>query len=182
MLQDLIKAISFNLSQQDSGSVHAIPSDVKVKVVGVGGAGGNAVSRMVRTGLTQVDTLVLNTDIQALASLSSIPSYAIGPQTVKGMGSGGRPEVGRRAVKESREHIAELLDGSDMVFITAGMGGGTGTGASATVADLARKLRRPHGRRSYTAVLIRRRETTRGRRAGNPQPWPEGRHPCCRRK
>ena len=139
MLQDLIRAISFNLSQQDSGSVHSTPSDVKVKVVGVGGAGGNAVSRMVRTGLTQVDTLVLNTDIQALASLRSIPSYAIGPQTVKGMGSGGRPEVGRRAVKESREHIAELLDGSDMVFITAGMGGGTGTGASATVADLARK-------------------------------------------
>ena len=139
MLQDLIKAMSFNINQQVSGSDHFTPSSVKVKVVGVGGAGGNAVSRMVRTGLTQVDTLVLNTDVQALANLSSISSYAIGPKAVKGMGSGGRPEVGRRAVKESQQHISELLDGSDMVFITAGMGGGTGTGASATVADLARK-------------------------------------------
>ena len=139
MLQDIIKSIAFGRNPENQPAARYESSDIKVKVIGVGGAGGNAVSRMVRTGLTQVDTLVLNTDIQALAALKSIPSYAIGTQTVKGMGSGGRPEVGRRAVKESQAHIAEMLDGSDMVFITAGMGGGTGTGASATVADLARK-------------------------------------------
>ena len=139
MLQDIIQAMTFGRKSQNLTTAQSPSSDIKVKVIGVGGAGGNAVSRMVRTGITQVDTLVLNTDVQALANIRSIPSYAIGPDTVKGMGSGGRPEVGRRAVKESREHIAELLDGSDMVFITAGMGGGTGTGASATVADIARK-------------------------------------------
>lgn len=150
MLQNIIDAMGFGRKRENvSGLRHDIQpdlqasqasySDVKVRVVGVGGAGGNAVSRMVRGRLTRVDTLVLNTDIQALAGLKSVPSYAIGPRTVKGMGSGGKPEVGRRAVRESQKHIAELLDGSDMVFITAGMGGGTGTGASATVADIARK-------------------------------------------
>ena len=139
MFQDIIKAMNFGTGAQNPHNDHYPSSDIDVRVVGVGGAGGNAVSRMVRTGLTQVESLVLNTDIQALADLRSIPSYAIGPQTVKGMGSGGRPEVGRRAIKESQKHIAEMLDGSDMVFITAGMGGGTGTGASATVADIARK-------------------------------------------
>ena len=139
MLQDIIQAMAFGRKPQNLMTTHSPSSDLKVKVVGVGGAGGNAVARMIRTGITQVDTLVLNTDVQALANLRDIPSYAIGPDTVRGMGSGGRPEVGRRAVRESREHIAEMLDGSDMVFITAGMGGGTGTGASATVADIARK-------------------------------------------
>ena len=139
MLQDIIKAMAFGKKAQSLPDIQSPSSDIMVKVVGVGGAGGNAVSRMIGGGLTQVDALVLNTDMQALANIKRIPSYAIGPQTVKGMGSGGRPEVGRRAVKESRKHISELLDGSDMVFVTAGMGGGTGTGASATVADIARK-------------------------------------------
>ncbi len=139
MLEYIIQSFAFGKKPQGFPSMQSPSSDIKVKVVGVGGAGGNAVSRMVTNGLTQVDALVLNTDIQALAHLKSIPSYAIGPDTVNGMGSGGRPEVGRRAVKESHEHIGELLEGSDMVFITAGMGGGTGTGASATVADIARK-------------------------------------------
>lgn len=139
MLEYIIQSFAFGKKPQGFPSMQSPSSDIKVKVVGVGGAGGNAVSRMVTNGLTQVDALVLNTDIQALAHLKSIPSYAIGPDTVNGMGSGGRPEVGRRAVKESQEHIGELLEGSDMVFITAGMGGGTGTGASATVADIARK-------------------------------------------
>ena len=139
MLEYIIQSFAFGKKPQGFPSMQSPSSDIKVKVVGVGGAGGNAVSRMVTNGLTQVDALVLNTDIQALAHLKSIPSYAIGPDTVNGMGSGGRPEVGRRAVKESQEYIGELLEGSDMVFITAGMGGGTGTGASATVADIARK-------------------------------------------
>ena len=139
MFNDIIKALAFDSTPQNMPDTQPLTTGINVKVVGVGGAGGNAVSRMVRTGLTQVDTLVLNTDIQALDTMPHILSYAIGPKTVKGMGSGGRPEVGRKAIRESQAHIAELLDGSDMVFVTAGMGGGTGTGASATVADIARK-------------------------------------------
>ena len=139
MFNDIIKALAFGSAPQNMPDTQPLTTDINVKVVGVGGAGGNAVSRMVRTGLTQVDTLVLNTDIQALDTMPHILSYAIGTKTVKGMGSGGRPEVGRKAIRESQAHIAELLDGSDMVFVTAGMGGGTGTGASATVADIARK-------------------------------------------
>lgn len=139
MFHNIIQAMGFLKKPHTSQNMQDPSASIKVKVVGVGGAGGNAVFRMVGDGLTQVDSLILNTDVQALANVRSIPSLAIGAQTVKGMGSGGRPEVGRRAVRESRDDIAEMLDGSDMVFITAGMGGGTGTGASATVADIARK-------------------------------------------
>ena len=139
MLEHIISGIGFGRKKENISPVGSPSSSISVKVVGVGGAGGNAVSRMVRGGLTQVEALALNTDFQALAGLKSVPSYAIGPQTVNGMGSGGRPEVGRRAIKESQKHVAELLDGADMVFITAGMGGGTGTGASSIVADIARK-------------------------------------------
>ena len=139
MLQNIIQSLVPGYGTHEAALERPEVADIKVRVVGVGGAGCNAVSRMVRRGLTHVEPLALNTDLQALAGLRHIRSYAIGPRTVKGMGSGGRPEVGKRAVKESQKHIAELLDGSDMVFITAGMGGGTGTGASATVADIARK-------------------------------------------
>ena len=139
MFHDIIQAMAFRKNPHNHQNMQAPSANIRVKVVGVGGAGGNAVSRMIGDGLTQVDSLILNTDVQALAGVRSVPSLAMGPQTVKGMGSGGRPEVGRKAVRESRDDIAELLDGSDMVFITAGMGGGTGTGASATVAEIARK-------------------------------------------
>ena len=139
MFDNIIQAMAFRKDPHSLQNRQVPSAGIRVKVVGVGGAGGNAVSRMVGDGLTQVDSLILNTDVQALAGVRRVPSLAIGSQTVKGMGSGGRPEVGRRAVRESRDDIAEMLDGSDMVFITAGMGGGTGTGASATVADIARK-------------------------------------------
>ena len=139
MFHDIIQAMAFRKNPHNPQNMQAPSANIKVKVVGVGGAGGNAVSRMIGDGLTQVDSLILNTDVQALEGVRSIPTLAIGPQTVKGMGSGGRPEVGKKAVRESRDAISEILDGSDMVFITAGMGGGTGTGASATVADIARK-------------------------------------------
>ena len=122
MLEHIISGIGFGRKKENISPVGSPSSSINVKVVGVGGAGGNAVSRMVRGGLTQVEALALNTDFQALAGLKSVPSYAIGPQTVNGMGSGGRPEVGRRAIKESQKHVAELLDGADMVFITAGNG------------------------------------------------------------
>jgi cell division protein FtsZ len=110
-----------------------------VNVVGVGGAGGNAVSRMAKSGLAGVDFIALNTDIQALRRNKNVRGYAIGPNTTHGMGSGGQPEVGRKAIKESSDQIAQLLEGSDMVFITAGMGGGTGTGAAALTAEIAKK-------------------------------------------
>ncbi|MCH9009210.1 MAG: hypothetical protein IIC21_01120, partial [Chloroflexi bacterium] len=98
-------------------------SHVKIKVVGVGGAGGNAVVRMLDKGLGGVAGLSLNTDVQALSRRVGIRSFAIGPETTKGMGSGGRPEVGRKAIKESQRQVAELLAGTDLVFVTCGMGG-----------------------------------------------------------
>ena len=112
---------------------------VKIKVVGVGGAGGNAVFRMVESGIQNVEFIALNTDVQALRRIKRAQTLAIGPATTGGMGSGGRPEVGRRAVKESEEQIAPLLRGADMVFITAGLGGGTGTGAASVVAEIAKR-------------------------------------------
>jgi len=121
-----------NLSQSDIGKID-------VKVVGIGGAGGNAIQRMVGGGLKGVHFLALNTDIQALGRLKSIQKFAIGPNTTKGMGSGGQPELGKKAIKESHEKVAELLEGADMVFITAGMGGGTGTGVASVVSDIAKK-------------------------------------------
>ncbi len=113
--------------------------DVRVKVVGVGGAGGNAVARMASAGVQGVEFLAVNTDIQALRRVKGVPTYAIGPMTTAGMGSGGNPDRGRKAVRENQGHIAELLEGADMVFVTAGMGGGTGTGAAPIVADIARR-------------------------------------------
>ncbi|MCH8185309.1 MAG: cell division protein FtsZ [Chloroflexi bacterium] len=115
------------------------PSRPRLRVVGVGGAGGNAVARMSTHGIDGVDLLAINTDLQALAQLKGTQTFAIGPRTTGGMGSGGRAETGRKAINESRAQIARLIEGADMVFITAGMGGGTGTGASAVVAEIAKK-------------------------------------------
>ena len=112
---------------------------IGIRVVGVGGGGGNAVRRMVSGNLTGVRYLVLNTDIQALRGFDSVPTFAIGPNTTGGMGSGGQPAVGRKAMRESQKDVSKLLEGADMVFVAVGMGGGTGTGAASLVADLARK-------------------------------------------
>ena len=114
-------------------------SAVDIRVVGVGGGGGNAVRRMMRARPEGVRYLALNTDVQALAQFREIPTFAIGPETTGGMGSGGRPEIGRKAMRESQAQVSRLVDGADMVFVAAGMGGGTGTGAAALVADAARK-------------------------------------------
>ena len=113
--------------------------EVRVKVIGVGGAGGNAVDRMSRHAIGGMEYLAVNTDVQALGRISHLPTLAIGPATTGGLGSGGNPDRGRKAIKESRDQVAQLLDGSDMVFVTAGMGGGTGTGAAPVVAELAKK-------------------------------------------
>lgn len=110
-----------------------------LKVVGVGGAGGNAVNRMVKSGFTGVDFIALNTDLQVLRNSEAHQRVQIGTKLTRGLGSGGVPSVGAEAAEESREVLRECLQGADMVFLTAGMGGGTGTGASPIVAAIARE-------------------------------------------
>ena len=111
----------------------------KIKVVGVGGAGGNAVSRMMEAGLAGVEFWAINTDAQVLENNPARNKIQIGKQLTKGLGAGANPEIGKRAMEEDREEVAAALSGADMVFITAGMGGGTGTGAAGTVAEIARQ-------------------------------------------
>ncbi len=113
--------------------------NAKMKVIGVGGAGGNAINRMIFANLAGVEFIALNTDCQALSNCSAPTKIQIGARITKGLGSGGDPEIGRRSAEEDREAIEEAVDGADMVFITAGMGGGTGTGASPIVAEVAKK-------------------------------------------
>src|SRR6266516_3612511 len=111
-----------------------------IKVIGIGGGGSNAVNRMIDAGLGGVEFIALNTDIQVL-DLSLAPQrLQIGDALTKGLGAGGNPEVGRNAAEESRQDIKKLLEGSDMVFITAGMGGATGTGAAPVIAEIARDI------------------------------------------
>ena len=111
-----------------------------IKVVGCGGGGNNAVNRMVDAGLRGVEFISVNTDRQALSQTNAQVKIQIGEKLTKGLGAGAIPEVGRRAAEESREEIASALKGADLVFITAGMGGGTGTGAAPIVAEIARDL------------------------------------------
>ena len=111
-----------------------------IKVVGCGGGGNNAVNRMVDAGLRGVEFISVNTDRQALSQTNAQVKIQIGEKLTKGLGAGAIPEVGRRAAEESREEIASALKGADLVFITAGMGGGTGTGAAPVVAEIARDL------------------------------------------
>ena len=115
-------------------------SFASIKVVGCGGGGNNAVNRMVDSGLRGVEFIAINTDRQALGTSSAQVKIQIGEKLTKGLGAGAIPEVGRRAAEESREEIASALKGADLVFITAGMGGGTGTGAAPIVAEIARDL------------------------------------------
>jgi len=110
-----------------------------IKVCGVGGGGGNAVMRMIETGVSDVEFLAMNTDMQALARFTDIKTLNIGAEVTRGLGAGGQPDNGRAAAEESRAEIAQLVAGSDLVFVTAGMGGGTGSGAAPIVADIARE-------------------------------------------
>jgi cell division protein FtsZ len=112
----------------------------KIRVFGVGGGGSNAVGRMLEHGLTGVEFCVLNTDAQALESCVVPSKLTIGSKITNGLGAGSDPAVGRQAALEDTERIIDLLEGSDMVFVTAGMGGGTGTGAAPVVASLAKEL------------------------------------------
>jgi cell division protein FtsZ len=110
----------------------------RIKVIGVGGAGGNAINRMVEAGVDGIEFVSVNTDAQALLTSAAPVAVRIGDKMTKGLGAGGRPEVGARAAEESADSLAELMRSTDMVFITAGMGGGTGTGASPIIAKLAK--------------------------------------------
>jgi cell division protein FtsZ len=112
----------------------------KMKVVGVGGAGGNAVNRMVTAGLSGVEFIAINTDAMALDNNRAAHRIQIGDKITKGLGAGANPEIGRMAMEEDREKVAAMLEGADMVFITAGMGGGTGTGGAPIVAEIAREM------------------------------------------
>lgn len=110
-----------------------------LKVIGVGGGGNNVVNRMVQAGMQGVEFIAVNTDRQCLSASEATQKLAIGEKLTGGKGAGGKPEVGRESARESKEQIAALLDGTDMVFVTAGMGGGTGTGAAPVVAEIAKE-------------------------------------------
>jgi len=115
------------------------PQAAKMKVIGVGGGGGNAVNRMIEESLAGVEFISVNTDAQALISAKSDVKIQIGKKLTRGLGAGARPEIGRQAIEENRDEVARVIGNSDLVFVTCGMGGGTGTGAAPIVCELARE-------------------------------------------
>ena len=122
--------------------IQLVPNELtaKIKVLGIGGAGGNAINDMIASQVVGVDFISANTDAQALERSLAPVKIQLGPGVTRGLGAGGDPEVGRKAAEEEGERIKQVIQGADMVFIAAGMGGGTGTGASPVVADLSREL------------------------------------------
>ncbi|MFM1843814.1 MAG: Cell division protein FtsZ [Cyanobacteriota bacterium] len=139
-----------------------VPSNIaKIKVIGVGGGGCNAVNRMIDNGVTGIDFWAINTDSQALAQASAPDRIQIGQKLTRGLGAGGNPAIGQKAAEESRDEIARSLEGTDLVFITAGMGGGTGTGAAPIVAEVAKEMG------CLTVGIVTRPFTFEGRRRAN---------------
>lgn len=120
--------------------IDSIPESAEIKVVGVGGGGGNAIKHMIESQVDGVEFICANTDAQALKNFSGATLLQLGNGVTRGLGAGANPEVGRQAAMEDRDRIADVLKGADMVFVTAGMGGGTGTGAAPVVADVAKEL------------------------------------------
>ncbi len=143
----------------DGMNTHA--SVANIKVVGVGGGGGNAVNRMVSAGLNGVEFIAVNTDAQALDMSQAEHTIQIGQKSTRGLGAGGNPTVGQKAAEESREDLAAALEGADMVFITCGMGGGSGTGGAPIVAEIARE------KGALTIGVVTRPFTFEGRRRWN---------------
>ncbi|MGA2111329.1 MAG: cell division protein FtsZ [Anaerolineales bacterium] len=121
-------------------SVQQVETFARIKVVGVGGGGQNAVNRMLAEGLSGIEFISVNTDAQALLLANAPMRVRIGEKSTRGLGAGGNPEVGRKAAEESAEELYEVIKGADMVFITGGMGGGTGTGAAPIVAQIAKEI------------------------------------------
>ena len=126
-----------------------------IKVVGIGGGGVNAVNRMIEQGLKGVEFIAINTDAQALLMSDADVKLDVGRDSTRGLGAGADPEVGRKAAEDAKDDIEELLRGADMVFVTAGEGGGTGTGGAPVVAIDRAQARRADGRRGDAAVLLR---------------------------
>jgi len=120
--------------------IENVPSNAVIKVIGVGGGGGNAVKHMISNNIEGVDFICANTDAQALSEIRSKTVLQLGGDITKGLGAGANPQIGRAAAMEDRDRIADALRGADMVFITAGMGGGTGTGGAPVVAEIAREM------------------------------------------
>jgi len=132
MSQPMKDKLKFHLVEEQFGA--------HLKVVGIGGGGGNAINRMIETQISGVEFIAVNTDLQALSSNKSGLKIQIGSELTKGLGSGGRPDIGKQAAMEDTEKLIELIQGADMVFLTAGLGGGTGTGASPIIANLASEM------------------------------------------
>ena len=119
---------------------HQVEGFAQIRVIGVGGGGSNAVNRMIQANMMGIEFLAVNTDAQALLLTQAATAIRIGDKLTRGLGAGGNPSVGAKAAEENAEELYERLKGSDMVFITAGMGGGTGTGASPVIAQIAREV------------------------------------------
>ena len=130
----------------------------RIKVIGVGGGGGNAVNRMIEAGIKGVEFIVANTDLQALEASAAPIKIQLGTKSTRGLGAGSNPEIGREAALEDHQKLLDILEGSDMVFVTAGMGGGTGTGAAPVVASLATELG------ALTVAVVTKPFTVEGRR------------------
>lgn len=132
---------SKDMPREDSWSGDIIPSNAaKIKVIGVGGSGGNAVNRMIDSQVAGIEFWSMNTDAQALTLSKAQKRLQVGQKLTKGLGAGGNPAIGQKAAEESREEIQKALEGADLVFITAGLGGGTGTGGAPVVAEVAKEL------------------------------------------
>jgi len=129
------------MAGEEMKSGEILPSTVaRIKVIGVGGGGGNAVNRMIASGISGIEFWSINTDSQSLAQSAAVHRLQMGQKLTRGLGAGGNPAIGQKAAEESRDEIAAALDNSDLVFITAGMGGGTGTGAAPIVAEIAKEM------------------------------------------
>src|SRR5581483_407372 len=144
MAVDMSKEHKEQKEQKDSGIRISFNddarNDAKITVIGVGGGGGNAVNRMIETGLEGIEFVVANTDLQALRLSRAPVKMQLGVKLTSGLGAGANPEIGRKAALEDSEKIIEALEGADMVFVTAGLGGGTGTGAAPVIASLASEM------------------------------------------
>jgi cell division protein FtsZ len=133
MSEEIMKSkLKFHLVEENSGA--------KIKVIGIGGGGGNAVNRMIEAKIQGVEFIAVNTDLQALDNNAATTKLQVGKQLTKGLGSGGKADIGKEAAMEDTEKLVDLFQGADMVFLTAGLGGGTGTGATPILANLASEL------------------------------------------
>ncbi len=132
--------MNFQVYEDDLSIASSGTSPTVIKVIGVGGGGSNAVNRMIQSGLANVEFVAVNTDLQALQSSQAELRIPLGTKITGGLGAGGKPEIGEKAAQEDKDQVRSVLEGSDMVFVTAGMGGGTGTGAAPVIAEIARSL------------------------------------------